>query len=34
MAKLTGELSALFGRGADLEAEVKTQLVRVGYDGI
>ncbi len=26
MAKLTGELSTLFGRGKDLEAESKSQL--------
>lgn len=31
MAKLTGELSTLFGRGQELEAEVRTQLGRVGY---
>ncbi len=32
MAKLTSELSALFGRGAELEAKVRIQLGRVGYD--
>ena len=31
MARLTSELSALFGRGAKLEAEVREQLGRVGY---
>ena len=31
MAKLTSELTILFGQGAELEAEVRTQLGRVGY---
>ncbi|VAY89454.1 hypothetical protein CARN8_6820004 [mine drainage metagenome] len=31
MAKLTSELSALFKRGSELEADVRTQLGRVGY---
>ena len=31
LAKLTSELSDLFKRGAELEAEVKAQLGRVGY---
>ncbi|WP_297505373.1 N-6 DNA methylase, partial [Ferrovum sp.] len=31
MTKLTTGLSALFSRGAELEAEVRTQLGRVGY---
>lgn len=32
MARLTLELSALFGRGRELEEDVRTQLERVGYD--
>ncbi|NNN19519.1 MAG: SAM-dependent DNA methyltransferase, partial [Acidimicrobiaceae bacterium] len=31
MEKLTGELSALLNRGAELEAEIKANLSRVGY---
>ena len=31
MANLTSELSVLFGRGSDLEAEVREQLGRIGY---
>ncbi len=31
MAKLTSELSTLFNRGTELEAEVRTQLGRIGY---
>ena len=31
MAKLTGELSALFNRGVELEAEIKTNMGRIGY---
>lgn len=32
MVKLTSELSSLFMRGQELEAEVRAQLGRVGYD--
>lgn len=32
MARLTLELSAPFGRGRELEEDVRTQLERVGYD--
>ncbi len=32
MAGLTGELTALLTRGAELEMEVRSQLARVGYD--